>query len=1470
MTTTDSTPKAAPQQTSSSSAESPWIIRLWWISLAALSWIPFILARPGQVMADTKAYLYLNPTRLLSSAQSMWNPDVGMGTVTHQNMGYLFPMGPFYWLVDQLGIPMWLGQRFWMGALVFAAGAGIYVLCKELGISMPGRIAASLLYALTPYIIDYIARMTAILMPWAGLGWMMVFTIWAARRGGWRYPALFGLVIALVGGVNATSILFVGLAPVAWLLYASFVTRELRISDAAKAALKIGLLSLLASIWWIAGLWAEGAYGINILKYTETFTTVTMTSLASEIFRGLGYWYFYGQDKLQPWTSPAGKYMLSRPVSTISFLVPLCAIALGLLARWKHRLFAVILIVLGTVLAVGAYPLADPTPLGRLIKQAGEGSTVGLAMRSSNRILPIIILGMALLLASGVSAIAARSRRLGWVTGLSVSLLIMANLSSLFNGSILPTNLARQGNLPSYVHQAARYLNGTGGDTRVLAIPGSDFAYYRYGTSMDSVWPGLLKRPFVGRQAVVQGQPASVNLLRALDESLQDGVFDPSTLAPMARLMSAGNVLLQSDVQVERFGMPRPQALWLQLQPTPQGLNPAISFGTPGPLTPIKYPLIDETQLGLPVDASQPPPLASFRVQDPRPISRTESNAGSILMAGDGNGLLEASAAGILSGNPFIAYSSSMPLGSARLKHLLKGNPSLILTDTNARRENVWGTLHDTYGFVMAANEVPLGGNPGEQPMPIDQGGSDTQTVAQYSSVKSVRASSYANPITNEPENQASRAFDQIPSTAWTEGAFTSAVNARLNVQLNSPVTTNHITVLQPLKGSRNRKITRMTLTLDGRHQYHFTLTKASYSEPGQQLNFPSQTFSSINVKVNMTNKGIQKSYVGFSGVGFSEVRIPGVGPARESLRLPTDLLTKAGSLHTPLVIMTSRLRAPIVPPRFDPELALSRIFETPATRSFAASGQIRASAEISDAMLNDILGRSHQTGYTTPQSVATIVQTNSLSRLNGAYAHGSWESADADPKTSWTPSFGKRKPRWLTYDFNRPVSIDHLNLQLVNDGRHSQVRQIQVSAGGVMRTVDIPKLALGSGRPIGAVTSVRVSFPSIYGQQLSILLTKLKVHYTTDYIAGAWIATPPAIAEIGIPGVVEPPTPTELPAICYPAMLSVDGHLVGVRVTGSTQTALSGGAVQLSACGGGFSTLTLSSGKHDIETQAGPTYGWNIDSLNLSSAADGSALIPDAAGHINLPNAATVGHVKTQASNRSGRSLDVPAAEAGKWLVFGQSFGPGWSATANGHDLGDPSLADGYAMAWPLPSSSPGGKAFHVVLTWTPQRSINIAQLLSLISLIAIAFLMALGRGRRKRGAKADEAATLTSLWRYEGKHPGFLALTLISLLLGVTCWMIFTPWAGVAVAAGMLLAGRLRWSRWIASFGFVLVVLWAAALVLVGQFQGKFLWNIQWPNHFHLSSQLIWLAICLLLADATLSHLYGVEKENDDDAKS
>ena len=66
-----------------------------WVVLALLAYVPFLLSSPGKVVADTKQYLYLDPGRFLSRAVWLWDDHVAAGTVPHQHIGYLFPMGPF-------------------------------------------------------------------------------------------------------------------------------------------------------------------------------------------------------------------------------------------------------------------------------------------------------------------------------------------------------------------------------------------------------------------------------------------------------------------------------------------------------------------------------------------------------------------------------------------------------------------------------------------------------------------------------------------------------------------------------------------------------------------------------------------------------------------------------------------------------------------------------------------------------------------------------------------------------------------------------------------------------------------------------------------------------------------------------------------------------------------------------------------------------------------------------------------------------------------------------------------------------------------------------------------------------------------------------------------------------------------------------------------------------------------------------
>src|SRR5271155_124412 len=44
--------------------------------LAAVAYIPQLLAQPGVVSSDTKTYLYLDITRYLPQSASMWDPTV--------------------------------------------------------------------------------------------------------------------------------------------------------------------------------------------------------------------------------------------------------------------------------------------------------------------------------------------------------------------------------------------------------------------------------------------------------------------------------------------------------------------------------------------------------------------------------------------------------------------------------------------------------------------------------------------------------------------------------------------------------------------------------------------------------------------------------------------------------------------------------------------------------------------------------------------------------------------------------------------------------------------------------------------------------------------------------------------------------------------------------------------------------------------------------------------------------------------------------------------------------------------------------------------------------------------------------------------------------------------------------------------------------------------------------------------------
>src|SRR5690606_33263299 len=142
-------------------------------------------------------------------------------------------------------------------------------------------------YGLAPYQLAFTARTSVLLLPWAGLPWLVELTRRSISRGGWRHPALFALVTFTVAGVNAPTLLLTGLAPLAVVALA-IVHDPARWRAPVAAALRIAALALPACAWWLAGLRVQGAYGLPVLQLTEHLDTVAAWSSPDDVLRGLG------------------------------------------------------------------------------------------------------------------------------------------------------------------------------------------------------------------------------------------------------------------------------------------------------------------------------------------------------------------------------------------------------------------------------------------------------------------------------------------------------------------------------------------------------------------------------------------------------------------------------------------------------------------------------------------------------------------------------------------------------------------------------------------------------------------------------------------------------------------------------------------------------------------------------------------------------------------------------------------------------------------------------------------------------------------------------------------------------------------------------------------------------------------------------------------------------------------------------
>jgi len=1451
-----------------------------WLTIAIpalLTYLPLLVTAPGIVGADTKTYLYLNPGRVITEAPYVWSSQIGMGTVTHQNIGYLWPMGPFYWVFDALGVPDWLAQRLWIATIIFAAAMGVRYLCRTLGWAVNDRssgkeqwaaiLVASTAYMFSPYLLSYAARISVILLPWAALPWLIALTAKSLRRGGWRYPAAFALVVLTVGGINATALILVGLGPLLYVVHAVWIEREVSVRQATGAILRIGVLTLATSLWWMAGLWAEGRFGLPVIRYTETYRTVATVSSAPEVLRGLGYWFFYGNDKLGPWTEPSQAFTTGAFTLTLSYAVPIAAILAAALVRWRYRALFLAIVVVGALTAIAAYPWTNPSLVGSIFKTFTR-TDAGLSLRSTPRAVPLVALGLALFLGAGVSAVGRRFPSLTVpIAGLAV-LVLFANIPTLWSGQMVSKNLQRPEALPPYWLDAAHFLQQQSDSTRVLELPGSDFASYRWGNTVDPITPGLMTRGYVARELFQYGSAQSAALLDALDRRLQEGTIDPRAIAPIARVMAAGDIVSRNDLQYERFRTPRPKQLWDTLVHTP-GLGPILEFGpaTPNVAGP-EQPMIDEVTLGMSRSYPDPPAVGILNVNDKETIVRTHSATNTLLLAGDAEGMVDAATFGFIKPRQASFFASSYAGDTSGFDTIYQSGADLLITDTNRKRAVRWGTIREQFGYTERSGEVaPY--DPTDQRLDVFPTQTEAdQTLSEQRGGVVVTASAYGNPVTYTPDDRPANALDGDPASAWRVGAIDDPVGQRLVMDFAQPITADQITLLQPINLVRNRFITQARLYFDDQPPVDVTLGPESRIDNGQTVPFASKTFSHLQIEIVDTNVAKRPYYDGLSGVGFAEVALAG-SHVDEIVRPPTDLLDWAGpsSIAHRLAMVFTRLRSnPAEPVRLDEEARMNRLIDLPGARSFALTGTARLSDYVPDSLIDELLG--------IPNASQGGVTVETSGHLPGSLAQRGFSAIDGDPSTSWTGRFNSPTGEWIRVSVPSPATIDHLDLKVIADGQHSVPTQLRIEPDGdPSRAVLVAVPPASDVAEPGHVEPTTVVFPSLTGSSFTVTVTDARAVSEKDWYSNTEATAPIAIAELGFATIHGPKVAANFDSGCRTDLVAIDGQAVSVRVTGNSQAAIDRLPLTVSTCADSES-IDIGAGERILRTGNGRSLGIDLDQIALSSDRGGTAISADA---LSADPAGVSPEVNVTAHGPVSYDASVDHADGPFWFAVSESWSDGWQATVNGHDLPAPQVIDGYGNGWLIDPAIYGNGPLQFHVEWTPQRIVWIGIALSVLGLIVCLLLFVTDWRRRPQRlatrdlARPDRPYTPDLIAIGSSGASASLQVSLgaaiaLGLFVAVT-----TPMHGLGlpimvVTTSALTAMAFRWGRGrgtlaiaaAASLGIV------AIYTVVSQHRHRYVANFIWPAQFAKVSLLGLAALFLLLGEAARD-LIVVDGESD-----
>ncbi|HEX9551810.1 MAG TPA: alpha-(1-_3)-arabinofuranosyltransferase family protein [Streptosporangiaceae bacterium] len=1341
--------------------------RRWSIIVWLVAFVVLVLNERGQIFFDTKLGVDIDPLGFYARLWHLWNPTQWFGTLQDQYIGYAFPMAPFYLAGQLLKVPIWVTERFWLSLLVAAGFAGLVKLAEAVRIGTDrSRVVAGLAFVLWPTFTILIGSTSAGILPGLLAPWAVLPLVSAANGGSLaRAAARSGVAVLFMGGVNATSTLYVLILPALFIATQLHSRRRIML-----AGLWAGAVAL-STAWWVVPLLLQGKYSYNFLPYVEQSATTAGTMSAASFLRGAGNWTAY-LNLGQPWLR-AGWVMVAYPVAILAAAI---AAGTGLLGLSRRDLPAGGWLRLSLGAAALIALCGYPGPLGGLFHQPIDQLLNGVAspLRSVYKVEPVA----AAVLALGIAhALVLRVRRAALVADPAsrtlwhlfaapvIGLVLLGLAYPQVSGQVL--NAGSYPAVPTYWYQVAAFLKQHSPRAPALVVPAAAHGVFVWGEPVDDPLEPLASSPWVAQGLVPYGGAGSELLLRSVQGAINSGERIAGLAATLHR-SGIGFVVVRNDLSPAAIGYTPPQVVHQSLVSSGFRLvasfGPAVSGAVTNPAAPAgkysppAYPAVEIFAAG-PATLGPPPPAVALAVNK------------TVLVNGGPDALLQLTGQRILAPSAPAVIAGDRPPARAAL---------WAITDSLRRADNDFGLIDPTASYTYTATETnptddPLG-NPGGPPRQLLPAGSaGHQTVAVLTGAAAVTASSSGSWLAETPQIDPVNAFDGNPNTFWAEANPTTAVGQWVQIAFDHRIAMPRSISIRLLDDFAARPVpSRLTVSTDA-GTVTSSLRRTGAAQP---LKVPPGLTRTLRITIAAVRGGVP----GGSGAGFADVAIPGVMVTRY-LKLSQ---ARAGEMAATAFSFEQQVPSPASLANVAAYPPLARTFTTPGQGSFRlGASAIAVPGSAFDAVLTSLTPVRGNTLEVTASSTYGSLPGLAPANLFRLDHPGPWIAGGqhATLRLSWP---GTRTIRQLVL---QPLPGLSAAPEAVKITSPQGIRNASVGLGGLTQIV-----------------------PPLTTSQMTISFPVVQFATTVQPISGQLVRLPVGLSKLSIPALrglqpatLAPDAKFALPCGSGPAV-TLDGQVLRTRVFGKIGGLIAFQPVHVRLCRKS-SQVQLAAGRHWL---AGARPGaFTITGLSLISVGSAGQAAAGGSGAQALQDQAGQ-HAPAAGSGHPARSTKVLVWDAeyrqvriargpASYLELHQNANPGWSATLRGKEL-TPITLDGWQQGFIIPAGTGGV----VSLTFGPVKFYHVWIILSAAGVLGL-FLAAIA-GRRRRSVREQMERESPA-----GIAPGadwsvWLGLVALAVLIAIVAGPMV-----LAVPVVALLA--YRWPGWYGGLA-------AAAMVAAGVF--------------------------------------------------